>query len=131
MSMIIKTGTIYKATSQTSGKSYIGQTTRPAFDLHKRIFEHIKFAYNQNSKKAHFQKAILKYGYENFEWEILEEPILENLNKQEVLWISTFNTYKNGYNSLPGGEYVSPNGKERILLSEKQDVVELAVQYFQ
>jgi len=112
--MIIKTGTIYKATSQTSEKSYIGQTTRPAFDLHKRIQEHINKAYNQNTKKAHFQKAILKYGYEDFEWKILEEPILENLNKQEVLWISTFDTYKNGYNCLPGGDNIKYNGIQKI-----------------
>jgi len=110
--MIIKTGTIYKATSQTSGKSYIGQTQRPAFDLHKRIKEHFNTARNIK-KKAHFQNAILKYGYEDFEWSVLEEPLLENLNKQEVLWISTFDTYKNGYNSFPGGEYINSNGIQK------------------
>ena len=59
---------IYKATSKTSGKSYIGKTTNT---LKQRVGEHIR-----KSKKSkhtnHFHNAIKKYGKDDFVWEILD-----------------------------------------------------------
>lgn len=51
-------GIIYKFTSP-SGKSYIGQTNQG----NKRYSQHAK---SSKSKDGKFQRAIRKYGFENF-----------------------------------------------------------------
>ena len=83
-------GIIYKYTSP-SGKCYIGQTT----DSSKRKSKH-----KRESKflKTKFATAIRKYGFENFEYEILfESDVMSNfkelkelLNLKEIEFISLF-----------------------------------------
>ena len=92
---------IYKATSKTSGKSYIGKTTNT---LKQRIGEH-----NRKSIKSkhtnHFHNAIKKYGKDDFIWEILDTCDSEvELNLLEIKYIKLHNTYGNGYNLSLGGE---------------------------
>jgi group I intron endonuclease len=92
---------IYKATSKTSGKSYIGKTTNT---LKQRVGEHIR-----KSKKSkhtnHFHNAIKKYGKDDFVWEILDTcDSEEELNILEVKHIKSHNTYSDGYNLSLGGE---------------------------
>lgn len=48
--------------------------------------------------------ALSKYGIDNFIFEILEECNSKDLNKQEIYWISYYDTYKNGYNMTLGGD---------------------------
>lgn len=89
--------TIYKYTSP-SGKSYIGQTK----NLTRRIYEHQKI----DSNCTYFNKAIQKYGFENFILEILAEGVTdEEANILEPNFILEYNTLApNGYNLLPGGK---------------------------
>ena len=88
-------GVIYKATSKTSGKSYIGQTK----DFPNRQKQHLK------AKDDYvFHKALRKYGEADFTWEILEECEDNLLDKQEQYWIAYYDSYNNGYNSTPGGQ---------------------------
>lgn len=97
-------GIIYKATSKTSGKSYIGQTTK---SLEKRKYQHILTSKKLKNK---FQKAIKCYGKEDFIWDvILEEVPIGLLGAIEYECIELFNTFKNGYNSCKGTEWL--NGK--------------------
>lgn len=99
-----KQGIIYKYTSP-SGKVYIGQTTDP----NKRKSKHKQESNNLQTK---FSAAICKYGFENFEYEILfETKLTEDLQKlkrvldaMEIAYISYYNSVNNGYNlSLGGG----------------------------
>lgn len=90
-------GYVYKYTSP-SGKSYIGQTID---SLYKR-------AGGPNGKRYKtcpiFYKAIQKYGFKNFEVEILATVPQNQLNDTERKYIEIFNTQiPNGYNVSNGG----------------------------
>ena len=92
---------IYKATSKTSGKSYIGKTTN---SLSQRRGEHERTA-NANSSNSHFHNAISKYGKGDFEWSTLEAVNIENdLNLLEIKLIEEHSTFTDGYNQSKGGE---------------------------
>lgn len=93
---------IYKATSATTGKVYIGQTTQT---LQERINQHNSHAFG-HQYNYHFHNAIRKYGAEDFTYEIIEDGIksVEVLNKREKYWISYYNSYYDGYNSTMGGD---------------------------
>ena len=102
---------IYKATSKTTNKVYIGQTTTT---LEERI-KHHKSSYN--IKDYHFYYAIRKYGWNDFEWEVVEDNIndITILNKREKYWIEYYNSYENGYNSTRGGDGILRRDDELIL----------------
>jgi group I intron endonuclease len=91
---------IYKATSKTSKKSYIGKTMRTLETRkrgHRRRSRHCSY---------HFYNAIRKYGFEDFYWEIIENDINDEnvLSEREIFWIKYYNTYNDGYNATAGGE---------------------------
>ena len=93
---------IYKATSATTGKVYIGQTTQT---LQERINQHNSHAYG-HQYNYHFHNAIRKYGAEDFNYEIIEDNITSSdiLNEREKYWIAYYDSYYNGYNSTMGGD---------------------------
>lgn len=85
---------IYKITKKENGKSYIGQSN----DIERRFAEH------KYKKDIPVEIAIQKYGVSEFNFEIIEECSLEQLDEREVYWIAYYNTYKGfGYNCSPGG----------------------------
>lgn len=91
--MMIMIG-IYKITKKIDGKSYIGQSN----DIQRRFNEH------KTKKGLIIDQAIQKYGISAFNFEILEECSLEELNSREKYWIAFYNTYKGfGYNCNEGG----------------------------
>lgn len=87
---------IYKATNKLNGKAYIGQTVRP---LKERIAEHARH------NDTYFDKAIAKYGLENFRIEVIDSAkTIEELNQKEIFWICFFETMgAKGYNLCEGG----------------------------
>lgn len=95
---------IYKATNKINGKFYIGMTTQ---SLNDRKSQH-KYCSNKNNKrKTYFNKAIKKYGFDNFEWEIIDESItLEDLREKEIFHIdsTSANVIGIGYNITSGGD---------------------------
>ena len=99
------TGRIYKATSKTSGKSYIGETT---LALEKRKQKHAERAKGGKGNEK-FMRAIRKYGFADFQWSVLEEveastiEVLEQrLHEKECYFIDQFNSIEDGYNVLYG-----------------------------
>jgi group I intron endonuclease len=114
---VFMTGIIYCYTNKVNGKKYIGQTINT-------LAIRAKADGSGYSAKHKFGKAIVKYGWDNFECEILEtvetetDSLKEQLNALECFYISKFDTYKNGYNSTPGGsgkgKFVSAETRERI-----------------
>lgn len=90
-------GCIYMYTNKINGKQYIGQTTRT---LKKRHWQHM----SQN--KCYFDRAIKKYGADNFELTILEDNVFDEriLNERETYYIDKFDTFNNGYNMNRGGD---------------------------
>lgn len=95
---------IYKITNQLNGHAYIGLS----IDIERRWKEHKKMKY-----RACLYDAFIKYGIDNFKFTILEECQRNKLNEREKYWIAYYNTYKNGYNSTPGGESSYGNGNKR------------------
>ena len=86
---------IYKITNLINGKLYIGQTQ----DFYYRFYQHRK----NKTKKTAIANAFRKYGFENFEIEILEHHLsLDNLNEREEFWIEKTCSYLSGigYNML-------------------------------
>ena len=90
-------GYIYETTCKPTGKKYIG--------LHKTNKTTIDKKYLGSGKLI--QKAINKYGKENFECRILEWcDSRESLSQAEIKWISKFDAYNSPkyYNLTRGGE---------------------------
>ena len=130
-------GKIYCYTNKINGKKYIGQTIH---NDNKRFSEH-KYCiknYTNEEDPSIFHKAGRKYGYENFEIEILVDNIsspdlLNQLEKDFILWYDT--RIPNGYNVASGGENheMSLQGKlkltfERGKLTE-EEIIELRLAY--
>jgi group I intron endonuclease len=92
---------IYLMTNKINNKKYVGQTN----NLKRRIkYQH----FNAGHVKTVIDKAILKYGKENFEVKVIEETTKDKVNEREIYWIKKYNTYKGvGYNCTPGGESLS------------------------
>lgn len=98
---------IYKATNLINGKIYIGKTCK---GLNNRIRTH-KADFNSFKRDGKltypFYRAIEKYGFENFSWEVIDTAnSIEELDKKEIYWINTLRSlvqYNKGYNVNPGG----------------------------
>ena len=74
---------IYKYTNKLNGKIYIGQTVRT---LEERLKEHIR------KNKTIIDKALNKYGVDNFEIEILHKcNDVNELNEKEIYYINLYN----------------------------------------
>ena len=88
---------IYMYTNKINGKRYIGLTK----DFYRRHKEHIRY----NTQLI--DKAIDKYGIENFDVVILKENLTsEEMNYWECYYINFYNTLANdgqGYNLADGG----------------------------
>jgi group I intron endonuclease len=85
-------------TNKINGHKYIGKT----FDVERRWQEHAAFSRN----KTTIDRAINKYGKDNFCLDILEKCSIDDLDEMERFYIKKYNTYKdrNHYNCAPGGE---------------------------
>lgn len=91
---------IYKATNKVNGKCYIGQTRH---SLEERRNAH--YAKARQGIKTHFYSAIRKYGEDNFEWRILcTAQNKQDLNRLETFFITQYDSIKNGYNMVDGGD---------------------------
>ena len=109
---------IYKYTSKTTGKSYIGQTGKT---LEERFKNHCQTA--RRGSAFEFHTALQTYGSDDFESEILEDNICtqQELDAKEMYYIKIFDTYKNGYNMTEGGNHVTPNVEKMVKTRQKPD----------
>ena len=122
---MVKSG-IYKITNKINNHAYIGMSK----NIEKRWADHRAKAYSSNKeedKKKALYAAIRKDGVENFNFEILEEcPVndIEYMKNREVYWIKYYNTYedKSHYNETPGGDIP---GKNTVHLGEKHGMARL------
>lgn len=96
-------GFIYKYENKINHKVYIGQTT----DLVNRKSSH---RYKAAFVKSKFYNAVRKYGWENFDFDILAqveedttEKVTEVLDSLEEKFITDYDSFNNGYNSTAGG----------------------------
>ena len=93
---------IYKIQNKINNKIYIGQTV----NFKKRINQHKNIRKNEkNSKNQIIDKAIQKYGKENFTYEIIDcANNQEEIDIKERTYIQKYDCIKpKGYNILIGG----------------------------
>ena len=90
---------IYKIQNLLNGKVYIGQSV----DIEKRWSVHKTELKNNYHYNTHLQNAWNKYGEENFEFSVVEQCNIDQLNQKEIYWISKFDSYEDGYNLTSGG----------------------------
>ena len=111
-------GFIYMIKNKTNNKIYIGQTTRC---LNKRIWEY-KGAYNNNKfHNQHLSNAFYKYGWDNFEFSIVDTAItIDELNQKEIHYIQEYksNDRDLGYNIELGGNNAIPSIETLEKMSE-------------
>jgi group I intron endonuclease len=91
-------GLIYKITNLINGKVYIGQTYR---SLKERMIGYKRLRCNE-----HLKSAIIKYGFDNFKFEIIYETHnINELNEKEIFYIKEYNSTDKtiGYNIDLGG----------------------------
>ena len=98
-------GIIYCYTNKINGKKYIGQTINPQlrYNAHRSSYQ------NPEDKEYNslLHRAFRKYGFENFQYEILVKDIdsIDVLNELEIYYIKKFNCKTpNGYNVEDGGK---------------------------
>ena len=128
--MATKIYKIYKCTNNVNGKVYIGYTHK---SLDKRIIEHKSCSKNGSHYLLH--KALLKYGKENFSWEIIFESKDQKymLEEMESYFIDQHNSYFEsgcGYNMTYGGQggmtdkKHTEKTKEKLKLARSTRIVE-------
>lgn len=108
---------IYKITNNINGHSYIGQSV----DILRRWRDHRSKSYTQHYP---LQKAFVKYGIDNFTFEVLEECSFEELNEKEQYYILKYDTYVNGYNATTGGQG-GTNNEMKISQKELEEIFDL------
>lgn len=106
---------IYKYTNKINGKIYIGQSS----NIQKRYCQHLYDAQHRPERSTGIDKAIAKYGIENFDFEIIEECPVELLDEKESYWISHYDSYHNGYNCSVGGKSLRGEEHPRAILTEE------------
>lgn len=119
---------IYKFTNKINQKVYIGQSV----NIERRVIAHRTSAYNPHTGdyNSKFHQAIRKYGFDNFDFEVLinlkpEKNNKQILNQLEIYFIEKYDSFKNGYNATLGGDGVGIDGHKgssngRALLDEEE-----------
>lgn len=110
---------IYKFTNRINNKIYIGKANNleERFKFHKRNYNNS----NLQDYNTKFYRALRKYGFENFDYEILESNKYwteEILNQKEIEYIAKYQATEDeyGYNIQKGGLNTAVSRK----LNEKQ-----------
>lgn len=105
---------IYGIHNTVNNKWYVGQSK----DIEKR--NHIELRnlkngfFHYGNENIHIVSAWQKYGEDAFEWVVLEECTIEQLDEREIFWIAQKDSYKNGYNRTLGG-----GGSRGVVVSEE------------
>lgn len=104
---------VYKITNKINEKVYIGESE----NISKRWIEHRCPSKIERVSHLPIGRAFLKYGFENFVFEIIEElpPDKDILLIREKYWKDFYKSYdsKFGYNSIVGVESSSNRAKEK------------------
>ncbi len=114
-----KKGIIYRITNKLNGTEYYGLSTK-TLEERKRI--HIQAAKSAANGKTAFCRRLYNamnyYGYDMFDFELMETPLLSQLGEREKYYIKTYNSLvPNGYNLTTGGELTILSQESRDLKS--------------
>ena len=94
---------IYKIENKLNGKIYIGQ----AVDINLRLKQH-KEAILISSQSWYPEAREESNSLDDFDFSILQQCKVEELDELEAYWIKEYNSYINGYNkTATGGGFTS------------------------
>jgi hypothetical protein len=120
---------IYKATSRTTGKSYIGLSEDGMYI--RRLKHYRRFKNHNYGSKNRFYPAIVELGWADFEWEtvfVLTDQslslgeIVDILNQKEIEFVAKYDSYNQGYNDNRGGGHRIPQDYSGLTLEEKLQI---------
>jgi group I intron endonuclease len=99
---MIRESGIYKIENLVNHKIYIGQSK----NIHNRMLQHKNELKHRKHINTHLQKAVDKYGLDNFIFEVIEKCPISLLDEKEVYWIEKLKSADRqyGYNSSLGGQ---------------------------
>ena len=89
---------IYSLVNRENGKRYIGQSV----DVRKRKNEHFGALKSGRHPNVHLQRAWNNGA--RFDFEIIEQCSVADLNEREIYWIAEYDSFYNGYNQCEGGK---------------------------
>lgn len=122
-----KIGQVYIIKNNVNNKVYIGLTTAT---IELRFRKHL---YNALSsyKGGKLYVAMRKYGKHNFKIECLKTCFsYGELAEQERLFIKKYDSYKNGYNSKPGGTLGGNCGTKVVVQGKEFSSLARAASYY-
>lgn len=112
---------IYIIRNKINDKVYIGQ----ADFAWKRWGTHLRDAHSK--PKIIVDKAIKKYGEQNFWYELLESQV-SDYDEKEIYWIKKYNSQiPNGYNIAPGGRSVGKGVSHVSSSINSREILELII----
>ena len=86
---------IYKITCKPTGRFYIGSSN----DIETRWYHHKRDLKNNNHYNRLLSRACEKYGFNSFEWKVIEVCSSETLLQREQHYIDTLHPFnKRGFN---------------------------------
>lgn len=114
---------IYKITEKNNPSMfYIGQSN----NIERRFKEHIQKSYIQS--RIPFDDYINEKGKDAFNYEVLEECTIEELNIKEKYWINKLQATKSGNKSEGGLTNLIGNNNPNSKLTE-QDIINIRIAY--
>lgn len=99
-------GYIYKIVNDVNDKVYVGETTR---SLDDRFSEHC-FEKRSTSK---IHRVIQELGWQHFKIIEIEKVPLSQIYEREAYWVQYYDSYKNGYNGTPSGQWTGSTNSIR------------------
>jgi len=108
---------IYVIENSINHKKYIGQS----IDILGRMKSHFYLLSKNSHYNLRLQSDWNKHEEINFEFYMIRECSLDELDEKEVYYISLYNSKKEGYNQIDGGKtYKSRTTKGKCLLCGKK-----------
>ena len=123
---------IYKATSRTTGMSYIGQSIE---GMSKRMKSHLNDTKSSEAYLTKFHQALRDLTPHDFSWTVLYQvsdnihgrKLTKLLNEKEIEFINQYDSVNNGYNTtLGGGNYVKNRELNEDITEEERIAIKKA-----
>jgi hypothetical protein len=126
-------GEIYKIINKINNKCYIGQTRSHRLNREKyrpfghlgRFKDHISESKNLFKKKkcTYLNNAIIKYGVDNFDCELIITCNINELDYYEIKYIAEYSSkYPTGYNLTDGGQKKGHIKGKKIKIDDTRDL---------